>query len=85
MQTEWGIFQLRYFFTNAIDRGLGAGSDTVSQAAVTEIIREIINTEERRLSDQKIADMLKERGINIARRTVAKYRTRLDMDSSYKR
>lgn len=52
-----------------------------------ERIREILeeNKSGKKLSDQKISDMLKAEGINIARRTVAKYRGELDIDSSYGR
>ncbi len=83
VQTEWGIFELKYFFTNSIS---GSGS-SYSREAVKEIIKEIIEAHEgpKRLSDQKISDILAERGINIARRTAAKYRKELDIDSSYGR
>ncbi|MBN2628692.1 MAG: RNA polymerase factor sigma-54 [Spirochaetales bacterium] len=86
VQTEWGIFELKFFFTNSIS-GTGSSGSTYSREAVKEIIREIIeaNGEAKRLSDQKISDILAERGINIARRTAAKYRKELDIDSSYRR
>jgi RNA polymerase sigma-54 factor len=52
-----------------------------------DIIQEIIteNTEGKKLSDQKITDLLAQKGIKIARRTVAKYRQNLNIDSSYMR
>jgi len=86
VQTEWGIFELKYFFTNSIS-GTGSSGSSYSREAVKEIIREIIeaNGDSKRLSDQKISDLLAERGINIARRTAAKYRKELDIDSSYRR
>jgi RNA polymerase sigma-54 factor len=84
MQTEWGIFELRYFFTNSIS-GVGSGGSRFSKEGVKEIIRELISGEERRIPDQEITDLLAKRGISIARRTVAKYRGELDLGSSYTR
>ena len=86
VQTEFGIFELKYFFTNSIS-GSGSSGSSYSREAVKEIMREIIESHEgpKRLSDQKISDILAERGIKIARRTAAKYRKELDIDSSYGR
>jgi len=84
VQTEWGIFEIRYFFTNSIS-GAGSSGSRYSKEAVKEIIREIIQSEEGSLSDQDIADLLSRRGIPLARRTVAKYRKELDLGSSYTR
>jgi RNA polymerase sigma-54 factor len=84
MQTEWGIFELRHFFSNSIS-GAGSGGSRYSKEAVKEIIKEIITGEERRLPDQELADILAQRGISLARRTVAKYRNELDLGSSYTR
>jgi RNA polymerase sigma-54 factor len=84
MQTEWGIFELRHFFTNSIS-GAGSGGSRYSKEGVKEIIRELIGLENRNLSDQAIADLLGQRGISLARRTVAKYRKELDLGSSYTR
>jgi RNA polymerase sigma-54 factor len=84
MQTEWGIFEIRYFFTNSIS-GTGSNRSKFSKKSVKEIVREIIETENRLLSDQDISDLLKQKGIELARRTVAKYRKELDMGSSYTR
>lgn len=87
VQTEWGIFELKYFFSNSIS-GAGSKGSRYSKAAVKERIREILEEdkgEEKHLSDQRIADLLKQRGITIARRTVAKYRKELDISSSYDR
>lgn len=80
IQTEWGVFELKYFFTNAVSSGN-------SKTAVKEIIKEIIeeNKSGKKLSDQKISDLLQMRGINIARRTVAKYRKELDIMPSFRR
>ena len=84
MQTEWGIFEIRYFFTNSIS-GSGSGGSQFSKESVKEIIREIITAENRLLSDQDISEILAKKGIALARRTVAKYRKELDMGSSYNR
>ena len=86
IQTEWGIFELKHFFSNSIS-GAGSQGSRFSKEGVKEIIREILETDEsaKHLSDQKISDLLKKQGINIARRTVAKYRNELDIDSSYRR
>jgi RNA polymerase sigma-54 factor len=84
MQTEWGIFEIRYFFTNSIS-GTGSTGSNFSKNSVKEIIKEIIEAENRLLSDQDISDLLNQKGIALARRTVAKYRKELDMGSSYTR
>ena len=84
MQTEWGIYEIRYFFTNSIS-GTGSSGSRFSKESVKQIIREIIAAESRLLSDQDISGLLNKRGIALARRTVAKYRKELDMGSSYKR
>lgn len=86
IQTEWGILPLKYFFSNSIS-GANADGTNFSKGGVKEIMREIIEeySGEKKLSDQKIADLLKKKGINIARRTVAKYRKELNIDSSYTR
>jgi len=84
MQTEWGIFEIRYFFTNSIS-GTGSTGSQFSKESVKEMIKEIITAENRLLSDQEISALLKQKGIALARRTVAKYRKELDMGSSYTR
>jgi len=86
VQTEWGIFELKYFFSNSIS-GAGSTGSRFSKEGVKQIIKEIIEASgsAKHLSDQKIADLLKGRGIGLARRTVAKYRKELDILSSYSR
>ncbi|MCL1817566.1 MAG: RNA polymerase factor sigma-54 [Spirochaetaceae bacterium] len=85
MQTEWGIFELKYFFSNSIS-GTGSWGSRFSKAGVKQLVREIIEKEGGTgLSDQGIADLLSEKGISLARRTVAKYRKELDIGSSYGR
>jgi RNA polymerase sigma-54 factor len=85
MQTEWGIFELKYFFSNSIS-GPGSGGSRYSKQGVKEIIKEIIEAEgAAQLTDQRISEILAGRGINIARRTVSKYRRELDIRSSFQR
>jgi RNA polymerase sigma-54 factor len=84
MQTEWGIFELRHFFTNSIS-GTGSGGSKFSKEGVKEIIRELITAGNQRFSDKEIAGILAKRGIPLARRTVTKYRNELDLGSSYNR
>jgi RNA polymerase sigma-54 factor len=84
VQTEWGIFELRHFFTNSIS-GVGSGGSKYSKEGVKDLIRELVQGEGKRFSDQELADLLAKRGIPLARRTVAKYRKELDVGSSYAR
>jgi RNA polymerase sigma-54 factor len=79
-----GTFELKYFFTSALARAQGGGDD-VSSASVKSHIQELIDKETKVLSDDDIVDVLKERNINVARRTVAKYREALGIPSSPKR
>ncbi|QEN04815.1 RNA polymerase sigma-54 factor [Thiospirochaeta perfilievii] len=85
IQTDWGIYNLKYFFSNAIVSSQ-SGRDH-SKESVKEIVKNIIieNKSEKKLSDQQISNILKERGINLARRTVSKYRKELNLLSSYER
>lgn len=80
-----GMFELKYFFTSALARTEGGGD--VSSEAVRHHIREMIDKEspDHILSDDEIVDMLKERNITVARRTVAKYREAMGIASSPKR
>ena len=84
VQTEWGIFEVRHFFTNSIS-GPGSGGSKYSKEAVKEILRELILNEGHGRSDQEIADILTRQCIPLARRTIAKYRKELDLGSSYDR
>ncbi len=76
VQTPRGTFPLKYFFSSSLST---AGGEEVSAKAAKDRIREIVSKEDdkRPYSDQKIADMLKDEGLVIARRTVAKYREQL--------
>ncbi len=86
IQTDWGIFPIKYFFSSGIPAS-GHSGEGLAKNSVKEIIREIIaeHTGNKQLSDQKIADILSQRGIQIARRTVAKYRKELKIESSFER
>lgn len=84
IQTDWGLHELKYFFTNSISKE--GNGDSVSSEVVREMIKEIVeNNKDNKISDQKISDILQNRGINIARRTVAKYRKILNILPSSKR
>ncbi|UCB47221.1 MAG: RNA polymerase factor sigma-54 [Spirochaetota bacterium] len=78
VQTPFGVFQLKYFFSNTIPAD---GSKEYSSRSIKEMIKDIVNDKvlKHQPSDQKIADMLLEKGIKIARRTVAKYRKELNI------
>jgi RNA polymerase sigma-54 factor len=82
--TPQGIFELKYFFNSSINRVDG---DVIASESVKEKIRRIITAEDSRrpLSDQRIAEMLKAANIDIARRTVTKYREAMHILSSTKR
>jgi RNA polymerase sigma-54 factor len=82
--TPQGIFELKYFFNSSIKRSHGGD---MASASVQDRIRQIISEENPRrpLSDDKIARILKAAGIDIARRTVAKYREILGVLPSNKR
>jgi RNA polymerase sigma-54 factor len=84
VHTPQGIFELKYFFNSSIRR---VADDDIASESVKQAIKQIIDAEEKRkpLSDQKIVEMLKKKGIVIARRTVAKYREMLGILSSSKR
>ena len=84
MQSPRGVFELKYFFTSGVASGDGTG---VSSNSVKSFIKEIIDGEDPKkpYSDQEMADILKAKGIDISRRTVAKYREGMHILSSSKR
>ena len=84
VHTPQGIFELKYFFNSSINRVHG---EAVASESVKERIRRLIVNEDPRrpLSDQLIAEMLKVANIDIARRTVTKYRESMNLLSSTKR
>jgi RNA polymerase sigma-54 factor len=84
VHTPQGIFELKYFFNSGISRTDG---DEVASEAVKNKIKAIITAEDAKHphSDQKIVELLRDQNIDIARRTVAKYREQLGILSSSKR
>jgi len=78
IQTEFGIYPLKYFFSEGIATDSG---EDASSREVKSILKDLIGKEskERPLSDDKLEKMLNARGYNIARRTVAKYREQLNI------
>jgi RNA polymerase sigma-54 factor len=81
VQTEWGVFELRYFFSEGISTDDGG---EVANKEVMAILKEIIAEENPRkpLSDQELTEILQQKGFNIARRTIAKYREFMDIPVS---
>jgi RNA polymerase sigma-54 factor len=84
MQTPQGLFELKYFFNSGISTGDG---DFIASESVKNKIKELVENEDSRkpYSDQKIAELLSGDNINIARRTVTKYREMLRIGSSSER
>lgn len=82
--TPRGMFELKYFFPTSISTATGLGcSDTAVKEHIKDIIR--LETTDKVFSDDDIANLLKEKGINIARRTIAKYRIAMKILPSYQR
>jgi RNA polymerase sigma-54 factor len=84
VQTPRGIYELKFFFTSGVSSVYGEG---ISSESIKEAIKGIIDKEDPKkpISDQRITDILNSRGINISRRTVAKYRDELGIASSSRR
>ena len=76
MHTPQGVFELKFFFHSGLD---SFGGDTMSSVSVKDIIRKAVAAEDARkpLTDQQLVTLLEQKGIKIARRTVAKYRQEL--------
>jgi RNA polymerase sigma-54 factor len=85
MSTPRGLYELKYFFTSSIPASGGNGSH--SAESVRHRIRSLIGAEppENTLSDERIVELLRQDGIDIARRTVAKYRETMRIPSSVQR
>ena len=82
IQTPQGLFEFKYFFSSGVQSD--TGSAPVSSKSIKYLIEEIINNEDatQPLSDQTIGQLLKQKGIRISRRTVAKYRQELGILST---
>ncbi|MBK6910600.1 MAG: RNA polymerase factor sigma-54 [bacterium] len=78
VQTEWGVFELKYFFSERMETSDG---EEISTKVIKSRLQEIIEAEDKSdpLSDQAIAEMLADEGFPIARRTVQKYREQLSI------
>lgn len=81
LHTPRGLFELKYFFSSHVATSSGGEA---SSTAIRAMIKKLVAQENQRkpLSDNKIADLLQEQGIEVARRTVAKYRESLNIPSS---
>ena len=84
MHTPRGIFELKYFFSSHVSTASGG---ECSATAIRALIKKLVAAEDPRkpLSDSRIARLLEDRGINVARRTIAKYRESLGIPSSSER
>lgn len=84
MHTPRGIFELKYFFSSHVST---KGGGECSSTAIRAIIKKLIAAEnvKKPLSDSKITQLLEEKGINVARRTIAKYRESLSIPPSNER
>jgi RNA polymerase sigma-54 factor len=78
IQTPQGVFEMKYFFTSGIQTANGVG---MSNTSVKDMIADMVRREDisHPLSDDQIVKMLDQKGIQIARRTVAKYRSELNI------
>ncbi|MDR6340793.1 RNA polymerase sigma-54 factor [Filimonas zeae] len=78
VQTEFGTYRLKFFFSESLSTESG---EEVSTREVKKILSDLIEGEEKRkpLSDERLTELLQEKGYNIARRTVAKYREQLNI------
>ncbi len=78
VQTEFGTYRLKFFFSESLSTDSG---EEVSTREVKKILSDLIEAEDKRkpLSDESLTEMLQEKGYNIARRTVAKYREQLNV------
>ncbi|MCY7420707.1 MAG: RNA polymerase factor sigma-54 [Chitinophagaceae bacterium] len=78
VQTEFGTYRLKFFFSESLSTDSG---EEVSTREVKKILSNLIEAEDKHkpLSDEQLTDMLQEKGYNIARRTVAKYREQLNL------
>ncbi|MHB1406305.1 MAG: RNA polymerase factor sigma-54 [Desulfitobacteriaceae bacterium] len=79
VQTPRGVFEFKFFFANSIGQEQG-----ITTNGIKEVLRELINSEDSKnpYSDQKLSELLKAKGMEISRRTVAKYRDELGIPST---
>ena len=76
VDTPYGIFELKQFFTSGVKQGSASSAEVIGSAQILSAIKKLVDEENKKkpLSDQAIADELEKQGIKVARRTVAKYR-----------
>ena len=76
IQTQFGVFPIKYFFSESMQTSDG---EEVSSNEIKAIVEELIKNEDKSnpLTDDRLTELLKEKGYNIARRTVAKYREQI--------
>jgi RNA polymerase sigma-54 factor len=87
MATPMGLYELRYFFSSGVGTKSDSSGDAHSSVSVKHMIKELINAEpaKKTLSDEAIAKQLKANGVDVARRTVMKYREAMSIPSSVQR
>ncbi|MDW7675296.1 MAG: RNA polymerase factor sigma-54 [Bacillota bacterium] len=85
IQTPQGVFELKFFFSSGLESN--SGGEKTSSESIKRMIEELVHGEDATipLSDQKISDYLKTRGIKVSRRTVAKYRDELNIPNTAQR
>ncbi|MPM52122.1 RNA polymerase sigma-54 factor [bioreactor metagenome] len=81
IQCRHGVFPVAYFFTCAASSALSQDEQPVSQESVKNMIKEIINNEDKHIpfSDREISELLQKKGVTVSRRTVAKYREAMEI------
>ena len=84
VQTNYGIYPLKFFFSDGYTTGDG---EEMSVREIRKILKECIDGEDKKkpLTDDELAEILKEKGYPIARRTVAKYRREMGLPPAYRR
>jgi RNA polymerase sigma-54 factor len=84
LYTPRGIFEFKYFFSSQVDTDAGS---SCSSTAIRAMLKNLINEENQHspLSDNQLTNLLNQQGINVARRTVAKYREAMSIPSSHDR
>ncbi len=84
LQCQRGVYELKFFFSTGV---YSNGGEEVSSNSIKKYLKELIDSENPKspFSDQKLVEMLKEKGFSISRRTVAKYRDEMNIASSSKR
>ena len=79
-ETQWGIFRLRFFFSERYDND----GDEVSTRKIKSLLKDIIDHEDKRhpLTDMQLEEAIKQKGFNTKRRTIVKYREQMNIPKS---